>query len=434
MQQDPDRLLVRGLGLRQLTAHIFNYTVGSGIFVLPAVAVAQLGTAAPLAYVVCAVVMALVVMIFAEAGSRVTVTGGPYAYVEAGLGPFLGFVTGILLAAAQMSAGGAIAALVGESVARLLGIESAPASKIITALLMAALVYVNVRGLRLGARVVELSTAAKLVPLVFFIVAGAWFIVPENLHIAAWPEASRVATTSGTLIFAFIGIESALTPTGEIRDPSRTVPRAAMLALTGATLLYLAVQTVALGVLGPLLGADTVAPLASATSIFAGDAGATFLLAGATISMLGWVTGSVLAAPRTIFAFARNGYLPRGLAAVHSQYHTPHAAIIAYGVLVVAMSWTGTFQELAVLANLSALGVFALTACAVVALRRKNVRAENPPWLMPGGLSVPAVTCVLIAWIAVQTVSRREFVAFAAVWAISLAVYVVRRLGGARAG
>ncbi|MGB7737673.1 MAG: amino acid permease, partial [Steroidobacteraceae bacterium] len=94
---DPDRLLVRELGLRQLTAHIFNYTVGSGIFVLPAIAAAQLGTAAPIAYLACAAVMAFVVMIFAEAGSRVTATGGPYAYIEVGLGPYFGLVAGILL-------------------------------------------------------------------------------------------------------------------------------------------------------------------------------------------------------------------------------------------------------------------------------------------------------------------------------------------------
>jgi positive regulator of sigma E activity len=97
-------------------------------------------------------------------------------------------------------------------------------------------------------------------------------------------------------------------------------------------------------------------------------------------------------------------------------------------VLIVAMSWTGTFQQLAVLANLAALGVYVLGAFAVVVLRRRNVRTESPPWLMPGGpYLVPLATCALVGWIALQTVSRREFVAFLGVWALSLAMYVARR-------
>lgn len=433
MKADPDRLLVRALGVRPLTAHIFNYTVGSGIFVLPALAVAQLGTAAPLAYVACAFVMAGVVMIFAEAGSRVTSTGGPYAYVEVALGPFFGFATAILLGAAQLAAGGAIVALLGQSAARLFGLGAAwPVA--ITVTLVAALVAVNVRGLRLGARVVEAATLAKLVPLAFFVLLGAWFVDPGNLRLEALPPASQVAATTGTLIFAFIGIESALMPTGEVRDPTRTVPRAAMLALVAATVLYLAVQAVALGVLGPTLGADTVAPLASAASVFAGGPGAAVLLAGATLSMLGWVTGSVLAAPRTLYALGRDGFLPAALASVHPRYHTPHVAIVAYGVLVVAVSTTGTFEQLAVLSNLAALGVFVLGAVAVVILRRRDVRADGPPWRMPGGPVAPIVTCVLVGWIAWQTITRRELVAFAAVWGVSLAVHAWRRLAAVRQG
>ena len=428
MARDPERQLVRELGLRQLTAHIFNYTVGSGIFVLPAIAVAQLGTAAPLAYLVCATVMALVVMVFMEAGSRVTITGGPYAYVEVGLGSFFGFVTGVLLAVATVTAGGAIAALLGQTAARLLGLDGAAWPVVMTLLLVATLVAVNVRGLRWGARLVEWSTAAKLVPLLAFVLVGAWFVDPGNLRIEAWPSASQVTATSGVLVFAFLGIESALGPTGEVRDAARTVPRAVALALLAATLLYLAIQLVALGVLGPSLGADTVAPLASAAGTFAGDAGAAFLLAGATISKLGWVTGAVLAAPRTFFALARDGFLPRQLAQVHPRYHTPHVAIVCYGVVVALVSSTGTFAQLAVVANLAVLAVYALGALAVLALRRKDVRSDGvAPLRIPGGALVPVLTCVLIGWIAWQTATPREAIAFAVVWAVALPLYLWRR-------
>src|SRR5882672_12370471 len=88
--------LVRAIGARQLTASIINATVGAGIFVLPAAAAAGLGPAAPLAYLVCAALMALIVLCFASAGSRVSLTGGLYAYIEVAFGPAVGFVCGVL--------------------------------------------------------------------------------------------------------------------------------------------------------------------------------------------------------------------------------------------------------------------------------------------------------------------------------------------------
>jgi APA family basic amino acid/polyamine antiporter len=424
---DPDSQLVRVLGPRQLTANIFNYTVGSGIFVLPAFAVAQIGAAAPLAYLACAVVMALVVLIFAEAGSRVTVTGGPYAYVEIGLGPFFGFATGILLAVAGVAAAGAVAMLLAQTVARLFGLTGAWWPAIIVITFVGTLAAINIRGVAWGARVIEVFTVAKLVPLLFFVVVGAFFVTPSNLHWEALPTTGQVAATAGTLIFAFIGIEAALMPSGEVRNPTRTVPQAAIMALVAATLLYLAVQAVALGILGPALAEDNVAPLASATATFAGSTGALLLLAGASVSMFGWLTGAVLAGPRALFALSRDGFLPHKLTAVHPRFHTPWASIIAYGLSAIVISLTSTYEQLAVLSNLAALGVYFLGAVAVWRLRVRNVRTERPPFMMPGGLLVPILACTIIAWIISQTITLRELIALATVLAVSLAMYIVQR-------
>jgi amino acid transporter len=424
---NPERQLVRALGLRQLTAHIVNYTVGSGIFVVPAIAAAQLGTAAPLAYVACALIMACVVLNFAEAGSRVTATGGPYAYIEAGLGPYWGLLAGLLLNIAQIASGGAIVALLGQTAARLFGLHHALWPVLVTAGLVLGLVAANVRGVRLGASIVEWSTVAKLLPLLFLVLVGAWFITPAHLAIDTLPTPAALATTTGMLIFAFIGVESALMPTGEVRDAARTVPLATLLALAVATVLYLTVQAVATGLLGPALAQDHVAPLATAARTFAGAAGASLLLAGATISMLGWTTGAVLAAPRTLFAMARDGTLPAWLARVHPVHHTPHAAIVTFGLLVLAVSASGTFTQLMVVASLAVLAVYMMVAIAVLALRRKDVRSEREPLRLPGGPLVPLLTCVLIGWVAVQTATNRELTAFGIVWLLSLAMHARRR-------
>jgi amino acid transporter len=317
--------------------------------------------------------------------------------------------------------------LLGQSLARLAGLDGELWPGVIVLGLVATLSAINIRGLHWGARVVELFTAAKLVPLLFFVLVGLFYVSPPNLRWSDAPTAAQVATTAGTLIFAFSGIETALMPSGEVRDPTRTVPRAAILALGAATLLYLCVQAVALGILGPALATDKVAPLATAAGTFAGKAGSSLLLAGASVSMFGWLTGSILAGPRALFALARDGFLPQSLAAVHPQRHTPHRAIIAYGALAIGVSLTGTFEQLAVLSNLAALGVYFVCAIAVWRLRQRDVRSDRTPFLMPGGPTVPILACCVTAWIAMQTVTMRELIALGGVFALSLAMYTAKR-------
>lgn len=427
-RRDPDALLVRALGVRELGATIFNYTVGSGIFALPAVAVARLGGAAPLAYIACAVVMAGVVLCFAEAGSRVSLTGGPYAYVEVALGPLVGFVAGMLLLATGVTAGAAVAVLFAESLASI----AAPGSvrRALTAALViaviAALALLNVRGVRRGARTVEAVTLAKLVPLLLFVLVGAAFIRPANLAWGAVPPLSRVLGTAGVVIFAFSGIESALAPSGEVREPARTVPRASFLALGGATALYLAIQWVALGIDGRALAAAGATPLAHAAHAFAGATGRTVMIAGATVSMLGYLTGNVLAVPRSLFALARDGFLPRALAAVHPRHRTPHAAILLYSIVVVALALSGTFERLAVLSNLAAFVLYALCAIGVWRLRRMDVRTEGEPFVIPGGPLVPIATCALNLGLIVETAGPQEILALAALCGLAILLYGLR--------
>ena len=166
---NPDALLSRELGTRQLAANIFNYTVGSGIFALPAFAVLHLGAAAPLAYLACAVVIGLCVLCFAEAGSRVAASGGPYAYVEAALGPMAGFVTGCLVLSAGTSVAAAVSSLVARSILALFPALPEWVTPVLIVALVSALVAINLRGVRTGAIVIEAMTIAKLLPLLAFV-------------------------------------------------------------------------------------------------------------------------------------------------------------------------------------------------------------------------------------------------------------------------
>ena len=152
---------------------------------------------------------------------------------------------------------------------------------------------------------------------------------PEHLAIE-WAAPDRIGTASITLIFAFVGIEVALVPSGEIRDPARTVPRAVFLALGLTTLLYLLLQLVAHAVLGPALASFADAPLAEVASRVLGPLGRTVILVGGSISMLGFLSGDALGTPRSLYAFARDGLLPAPLARLHPRFRTPWLAIIVH--------------------------------------------------------------------------------------------------------
>ena len=420
--------LVRALGVRGLATSIFNYTVGSGIFVLPALAMARLGAAAPLAYLVCMLVMGLVLLCLAEAGSRVSVTGGVYAYVETALGPFAGFIAGAVLLLTGLFGGAAVAVLFARTVMSMLGLR---ADGWYLALIMAVVttfVVINVRGVRNSARAMEVVTVLKIAPLLAFVLIGTAFVHRSNLVWGQLPSLSNVLGTAGVVIFAFSGIESALAPSGEVQTPWRTVPRAAFLALGAATALYLAIQWVALGIEGSHLGAQTVTPLAQAAAVFAGATGSTVMLVAAVISMLGYMSANILSVPRSIYAYARDGFLPALLSAVHERYRTPHVAIIVHGCVLVALAVTGSYERLAIFSNLNAFVLYMLCAIAVMALRARNVHSDGAPFRIPGGALVPVATVLTTGWLMYATATRGELLGLGLILALTLLLYGVRRL------
>jgi APA family basic amino acid/polyamine antiporter len=426
-----DTGLVRAIGARQLTASIINVTIGAGIFVLPAVAAAGLGAAAPVAYIVCAALMALIVCCFAAAGSRVSLTGGVYAYVEVAFGPFIGFLAGVLYFLMATFAVASVSSAFAGSVGALWPVAaSAAARAILIAALFAILAAVNVLGVKPGVRLVEVMTAAKLLPLLILVVSGIWFVNPEYLRWPEMPTVPAIGKTAIVLIFAFVGLEVALVPSGEVRDPARTVPRALFSALAITTTLYLLIQTVAQGLLGPSMATFSTAPLAEAASRVLGQTGRLLVLLGAIVSMFGYVSGDMLGSPRSLFAFARDGVLPSVVARIHPRFHTPYIAIIVYACIVATVSISSSFTQLAVLANVAALTLYLMCVAASYELQRRDVRADGGiPFAVPGGPVVPILAAAVIVWL-LSNATRREFGVEALVLAVAAMFYFIRKTGG----
>ena len=395
-----DHQLIRAIGIPGLTANIVNSTIGAGIFVLPALVAKGLGPAAPLAFVCCAIAMVLFVTCFAIAGSRVSLTGGLYAYVEVAFGRYVGFLAGVLYGITALGAVAGVVNVLVNSIAIVAPFLGNPVMRIVVMLVVyGSLVGINVRGVRGGAGAVTVVTFAKLLPLLLFIGAGIFFIHPANIGWSAWPTSKSLGNAVILLIFAFVGIEVALIPSGEVKNPARTVPRAAYLALVITTIIYIMIQLVAQGMLGSDLANYKDAPLAEAAAKFLGNIGRTTLLAGATISAFGFVTSDILSSPRMIFAFGRDGALPAWFARVHPRYRSPDVAIITYAVLAFGLSVSGTFEQLAVLSNVAVLLMYLLCCAACWFLVQRDIRADGRPFNFPGMKIVPALAIIAIIWI-----------------------------------
>lgn len=403
--------LTRAIGAAGLAAGIINVMIGGGIFRVPALVADSLGAAAPLAYVICAIAMALIVTCIAAAGKRVTMTGGPYAYVGTTLGPYAGFISGVLLWMIGVFATAAVSSVMAASIGELLGLAGKPMQVVILVSAFGFWSLVNIRGVTLGVRLNTAITVAKLLPLLLIATAGMFFVRAENLQVAAWPAAGDFARMSLVLVFAFAGIEVALIPSGEVRDPARTVPKAIILAMAGVTILYIALQVVAQGILGAALPQSPV-PLADAAGASLGGWARSLLLAGAAISMFGHLGGMTLSIPRIVYALARDGFLPGALSRVHPIYRSPHLAIVTQSLLTLTLAITSTFEQLAVIANVAALALY--LGCAAAA------------WKLGQSPIVPILACGVIAWL-LTGLTAEEWLAFGACILIASIVYVARR-------
>ena len=265
-------------------------------------------------------------------------------------------------------------------------------------------------------------------------------LIPERLQDAAQCRAFRipaihqardvlqadVARTSLLLVFAFAGVEVALVPSGEVKDPARTVPRAIALAMIGITLLYILLQVVAQGILGGQLATATASPLADAAGASLGGVARAALLAGASISTFGYMGGVTLSMPRMLYAFARDRFLPGALASVHPRTRAPQAAIVVQSLLTLILALSGSFETLAVLANICALAVYFGCALAAWRLRRAHPPSIAEGFAAPAGRVVPWLASAVILWL-LTGVTGDEWLAFVGCVAAASLLYAVRR-------
>ena len=400
----PNEGLKRVIGVKDLATIVINNTIGAGIYVLPATVCIALGAGSIFAYVACGLMLIAIMLCYMEIGSKITVSGGSYIYVERVFGPLAGFIVNWLFFFGFGALGSA--AVVNVITDSLAVISSVFANHIIRDItlfiLVGIMVLVNVRGAKGSVNFLKFITYIKIIPLIGIIIFGLAYINPANLHLEHLPEVHKLSTSVLSLFFAFVGFETSLGASGEIEKPERTIPRGIIWGALIVFIFYGLINTVALGVLGNNMAKFKDAPLAAVAEHIIGPAGAIVLLIAAMLSCFGNTSGDMLATPRLLFAGAKDRLFPKPLTKIHPKFATPYVAVVTYGSLIFLFAVFGGFDELAVLASSSILLVYLAVILAMLKLRTKKHPTGEKTFKVPGGFIIPFIAIAAIIWLIIS--------------------------------
>jgi len=416
--------LVRAVSRWEIVGLAFNDVIGSGVYLLPAAAAALLGPASVGAVVLAGCAVALLVLCFAEAASYFDEPGGGYLYTREAFGEFVGFEVGWMTwlariaSVASLSAGFALAT-------SFLWPEAAGGwqrAVVITAPLL-ILTWINVIGVKAGARVAVGLVIVKTLPLLLFIAFGIFAVDWSRVAVAELPDPAVLGEAALLLLFAYAGFENTAAPAGEYKNPQRDVPFALLVMISMITLLYALVQLVAVGTLPTL--AESASPLADSAVLFMGAWAGILMTIGAMLSIEGNVGNTTLVGPRYLFALAQDGFGPAALARVHPVYRTPAAAIVIQSGVALVLALSGSFVGLAMLSIIARLATYVGTAASIPILRRRFPDRHGVVRL-PGGYAIP-VAALALCVVFLASAELSNLLAGAVALLVGVVIYKLRR-------
>lgn len=370
--------------------------------------------------------MLLLVLCFAEAASHFDEPGSGYLYTREAFGDFIGFEVGWMTWLARVASIASLSNGFAQALTFLwpeAGVGLTRAVVIAAPLLL--FTWINIVGVKQGARVAVGLTIAKVLPLLFLVGVGIFAIDWSRLFPVPAPDTSRLGEAALLLLFAYAGFENTAAAAGEYKNPQRDVPFALLVMIGSVTLLYTLVQIVALGTLANLADLVEGAPLADAAALLVGAWAGILMTVGAAISIEGNVGNTMLAGPRYLYALAVDGFGPAALARVHPRHRTPANAIVTQAAVALVLALSGSFVQLAMLSIIARLATYMGTAAAVPVLRRKFPRTEHTV-VLPGGPLIP-IAALLLCLIFLASATRWNLIAGAIALGVGVLIYAFRR-------
>lgn len=421
--------LIRGISRWDLVAIAINGIIGAGIFGLPSKVYALIGTYSLIAFVVCAVVVTMIILCFAEVSSRFEETGGPYLYAREAFGPVVAFEVGWLVWLARVTAFAANCNLLVSYLAFFWPSATSTVWRpVVIVGVVGMLTFINIRGVREATIFSNLFTVGKLVPLLIFVVVGLFFLNPSSYSFGPQPPVGAFSQSVLLLLYAFTGFEMAVIPAGEIRDPKRNLPRALMTAIGVVACLYILIQIVCVGTLPEL--ATSQKPLADAGTRFLGVAGGALISAGALISISGNLNILLLSGSRVPFAMAEQQQLPELISKVHARFFTPYVSVLLTATLMLILTMKSSFVQALTISAIARLVTYAVTCLSLPVFRH---RASAPPaaFRLPGG-TIIAILCIGLSIWLVSNSTGAEARAASIAAAVGLLIFLLYRFTAGR--
>jgi basic amino acid/polyamine antiporter, APA family len=392
----PATSLHRVLGMTEVTAGGVGIIIGAGIYVLLGAATAHAGALVWAAFLMAAVLSALTGLSYAELSSMFPSAAGEYAYTRQALPEWVAFIvgwtmiTGLVVAAATVSIG----------FARYVGYFVDINTRAAALGLLVAVCVIAVIGVKQSARLTVGLSAVQVGGLLLVVAIG--FPHVGDVDLLTGPGVGGVLTAAALVFFAFIGFDEVITLAEETRDPTRTVPRALLLALGLSTALYVAVAVAAVSVLGASALAASARPLADVMAHVLGGRGAIVVAAIAVMTTTNTTLLALTAASRVMYGMAKAGAMPRALAAVHPDRGTPVRAIIVVASIAAVFAAFGEFTVIAAVTDFAVYVVFLAVNGTVIILRR--TRPDLPrPFAVAGTIrSVPVLPILGLASVALM--------------------------------
>ena len=422
----PAGSLKRTIGVFGLACAVVNITIGTGIFVLPALVAEHLGAAAILCFFICGLLIFLIALCFAEVGSKVTTNGGTYAYIETAFGPFTGFLANNIFWLSCCLSDAAVANGLSKTLGYFYPSFDTTFRPLFFLVLFGGLAWLNICGAKNGVKFMIIATFAKLIPLILLVIFGMSHISAVNLQWKGSFTFSDISAATLILFYAFLGIENAVTNSGEFKNPSRVVPLGILSGLSFVLLLYISIQLITQGILGDQLPLFKDAPLAEVSKRLFAYTGIVLITIGIAVSMLGSISGDLLAIPRVIFAGARDGIYPKFLGNVHPKYMTPNKAIIVYAAIDFFLAVFGAFKQLIILSTATILLIYMGVVLAAIKFRYKKLPNAEKTFTLPGGITIPLLAFVTIIWL-LFSLSMKEIIGISITLIALSLIYVLMK-------
>ena len=427
MTNDKGAQLRRDIGFFGAAFLVLNAMIGAGIFALPGKVAVNAGLLSPWLFLVVGLAFLAVVLTFAELASYFRDSGGPVLYATHAFGPLAGFGTGWILFLSRMTAFAANANVMAIYLGSLFPwfAEGAGRAAVISVVTL-GLTYANILGVRDGVRTMGFFTVLKVLPLILLVLLGLQHVTAGTLIPSASAVIGDLGGTTLLLIYAYVGFETMAVTAGETAEPRRVLPRALIRTVIGTGILYFLIVLVFISVIAEDAYAD--ATLVDVGRMLAGPAGAIAITLAAVFSIGGNLAGTMIAAPRLIFALAENRLLPAWFGNVHPKYATPDHSILVMGALALVMALTGSFVELAVASSLSRMLSYIVCIASLPIIRNRASEAMKArAYRIRGGYLVPLAGLAICLWLTAQA-NAQNWRTVGILLAIGLVLYGIERI------